>query len=134
MNATLQVLRAIPELQTALQSYSPSSSGSGQSEGHFGLTRAMKDMYANLRTTVGAFTPMSFLNVLRQAFPQFGERARAGKAGMGGGYAQQDAEECYIQILNALKALPTTEPTEGSQRQKFIEQYMMGEMRRECVL
>lgn len=93
----------------------------------------MKDMYASLRTTVGSFTPLAFLNVLRQAFPQFGERARVGKGGMGG-YAQQDAEECYVQILNALRALPAPEQGEGAPRGQFIERYMAGEMRREYVL
>lgn len=93
----------------------------------------MKDMYTSLRTTVGSFTPLAFLNVLRQAFPQFGERARVGKGGMGG-YAQQDAEECYVQILNALRALPAPEQGEGAPRGQFIERYMTGEMRREYVL
>jgi hypothetical protein len=40
-----------------------------------------------------------------------------------------DAEECYSQILTALKDVPAT----GSPGKKFIEAYMMGRMRREYV-
>ncbi|EJD05216.1 cysteine proteinase [Fomitiporia mediterranea MF3/22] len=123
MNATLQVLRAVPELQTALTSFRPSSS---TSEGNSSLTRALSDMYASLRTSVDPFTPLSFLSVLRQAVPQFGELARVGKGGMGG-YAQQDAEEYFTQISHALQAIPGT----GDSRKRFVEQYMMAEMRRE---
>ncbi|KAH8105719.1 cysteine proteinase [Phellopilus nigrolimitatus] len=127
MNATLQVMRAVPELQSALGTYTPSSS---TGDGNSALTRALRDMYAGLRTTAGAFTPMGFLSALRQAVPQFGELARVGKSGTGG-YAQQDAEECWTQIFNALKAVPGNEQDGIAARKKFIDQYMMGEMRRE---
>ncbi|KAL5520259.1 hypothetical protein ACEPAG_9472 [Sanghuangporus baumii] len=123
MNATLQVVRAIPELQSSLSSFQPTTS---TSEGNPMLTVALRDMYASLRTSVDAFTPLSFLSALRQAVPQFGELARVGKSGMGG-YAQQDAEECFTQICHALNAIPGT----GDSRKRFVEQYMMAEMCRE---
>lgn len=122
MNASLQVIRAIPELQTALSSFRPTAS---TSSGNPDLTYAMANMYSNLRLTAGAFTPLAFLSALRQAFPQFGEMARVGKAR--GGYAQQDAEECYAQILQALQSIPGI----GGPRKRFVEQYMTGEMQRE---
>ncbi|KAL5479043.1 UBP6 [Sanghuangporus weigelae] len=123
MNATLQVMRAIPELQKSLSSFQPTSS---TSEGNPLLTVALRDMYGSLRTSVDAFTPLSFLSALRQAVPQFGELARVGKSGMGG-YAQQDAEECFTQICHALNAISGT----GDSRKRFVEQYMMAEMCRE---
>ncbi|KAL5525365.1 UBP6 [Sanghuangporus sanghuang] len=123
MNATLQVMRALPELQNSLSSF---QSTPLTSEGNPMLTVALRDMYASLRTSVDAFTPLSFLSALRQAVPQFGELARVGKSGMGG-YAQQDAEECFTQICHALNAIPGA----GDSRKQFVEQYMMAEMRRE---
>ncbi|OCB92222.1 cysteine proteinase [Sanghuangporus baumii] len=123
MNATLQVMRALPELQNSLSSF---QSTPLTSEGNPMLTVALRDMYASLRTSVDAFTPLSFLSALRQAVPQFGELARVGKSGMGG-YAQQDAEECFTQICYALNAIPGA----GDSRKQFVEQYMMAEMRRE---
>lgn len=123
MNATLQVMRAVPELQSSLTSFQPSSS---TSEGNPQLTRALRDMYSGLRSSADAFTPIAFLSALRQAVPQFGEMARVGKSGMGG-YAQQDAEECFTQISHALQSVPGR----GETGKRFIEQYLMAEMRRE---
>ena len=123
MNATLQVMRAIPELQSSLTSFQRSSS---TPEGNPHLTQALRDMYSGLRSSVEPFTPLSFVSALRQAVPQFGELARVGKGGMGG-YAQQDAEECFTQISHALQSIPGR----GETRKTFIEQFLMAEMRRE---
>jgi len=134
MNATLQTLRAIPELQQALIKY-PSITAPGPREGNHELTRALGTTYSAMRNTTGPFTPFAFLGILRQAVPQFAERAR-GKGGMVG-YAQQDAEECWIQIMNNIRGLPgVVDTASGSSqtqqdRTRFIEQYMMGEMRSE---
>ncbi|KAI0744597.1 cysteine proteinase [Earliella scabrosa] len=123
MNATLQAMRAIPELQTALHSSPPP-----------GLPTALRNLYANMANTTESVTPSAFLAALRHAFPQFAEQSRATgmKALMGGGYAQQDAEECWVQLTNALKevqGLPG--PSSGSSSgAKFVEQYMTGELRR----
>lgn len=83
--------------------------------------------------------------------PQFDERTPAGPQSFGGGYAQQDAEECWVQVTNALNALPglpmnwsallgtgpdaaaalSQAQTQAAHSKRFVEQYMMGEMRRE---
>ncbi|THG95150.1 hypothetical protein EW026_g6448 [Hermanssonia centrifuga] len=124
MNATVQAMRAMPELQTALQA-TPT-----------GLPGALNGLYTSMSKTTEAVTPMSFLTSLRQAFPQFAEMARSsgGMKGLTGGYAQQDAEECWTQMTNALKDVPGLPGPSGSgpaASKKFIEQYMSGEMRRE---
>ncbi|TFK48273.1 cysteine proteinase [Heliocybe sulcata] len=120
MNSTVQALRAIPELQQAL------SAGAGSLGG---LPRALKDLLKNMSETTEAVTPMGFLSVLRQVAPQFAEMDRS-KGGMMRGYAQQDAEECWTAITNALKEVPGP-----SSNGKFVEQYLQGEIRRElkCV-
>jgi len=96
MNATVQMLRAIPELQTALTGYSPSSraveladqivrSGSAS-----GLPAHLGQLYTSMSRTVDSFTPMQFLASLRQSFPQFAEVSRSGGANkLLAAYAQQ---------------------------------------------
>ena len=114
---------------------------------------ALRNLYTNMAKTTDSVTPAAFLAALRSAFPQFAEQSRATglKGLMGGGYAQQgknsmnsearalnltlgdisDAEECWVQLTNALKdvqGLPG--PSSGSSaRAKFVEQYMTGEIR-----
>ncbi|KAG2078471.1 cysteine proteinase [Suillus decipiens] len=125
MNATVQAMRAIPELQTAL-STSP----------HLDvLPRALRDLYSNMSRTTEGYIPTTFLTVLRQVVPQFGEVDRSGKNGILGpaGYAQQDAEECWTQLANGLKEVPGIDITGNtvSGGRRFVDQFMMAEMRRE---
>lgn len=58
-----------------------------------GLSSSLKDLYVTMSKTTEEVTPAGFLNTLRQAFPQFAERARAPSGlatkGMMGAYAQQ---------------------------------------------
>ncbi|KAI0369345.1 cysteine proteinase [Pilatotrama ljubarskyi] len=122
MNATLQAMRAIPELQVALQNSTPS-----------GLPMALRNLYTNMAKTTDSVTPTAFLASLRHAFPQFAEQTRATglKGLLGGGYAQQDAEECWVQLTNSLKEVPGLPGPSGSNASsKFVDQYMTGELRR----
>jgi len=116
MNATVQVLRAIPELQTALTGSSATS-----------LPAHLGQLYTSMSRTADSFIPMQFLGSLRQAFPQFAEVSGSGGANkLLAAYAQQDAEECYSQIVgNALRDVP------GPSGKKFIEAYMMSRVRKE---
>ncbi|KAK7688677.1 hypothetical protein QCA50_008215 [Cerrena zonata] len=124
MNSTVQALRAIAELQTALNASSPT-----------GIPTQLKQLFGGMTHTTEPVTPSSFLSDLRRAFPQFAEMSRAGGAmkAFGGIYAQQDAEECWSQILQALKEVPGLPgpSSSGSSSKSFIEQYVGGEMRRE---
>ncbi|KIJ64270.1 hypothetical protein HYDPIDRAFT_90832 [Hydnomerulius pinastri MD-312] len=121
MNATVQAMRAIPELQTALSTSSPVDI----------LPRALRDLYSNMSRTTESVVPATFLSVLRQVIPQFNEMDRS-KGGMMAGHAQQDAEECWTQMTNALKDVPAIDASGSSVAgKKFVDQFMMGEMRRE---
>ena len=84
MNATMQVMRSIPELQTALSSFTPALA---QGEGNASLTAALRDMYGNMSKTTESYTPAGFVRALRLAVPQFGEMTSVGKSMSG--YAQQ---------------------------------------------
>lgn len=65
-----------------------------------------------------------FLNALRTAFPQFAQKAKDGQ-----GYAQQDAEEAWSQIISQirqkLKIKDTGAPDEAKDI-SFIDKYMAG--------
>lgn len=131
MNASVQALRAIPELQVALsvpelQSDTP-------------LPRSLRELYASMSHSSHSVDPTPFLTVLRQVNPRFAEVDRREKAINLAGYAQQDAEECFGEIINTLRNIPGLSPevSESQQtethRKRFIQQYLTGIMRRELI-
>ncbi|EIM84385.1 cysteine proteinase [Stereum hirsutum FP-91666 SS1] len=146
MNATVQALRAIPELQAALNAYvfsfhvlhttmfTQSHLPACRSTPSDTLPRSLRDLYNTMSNTTDGVTPFSFLQMLRQAAPQFAERARGSKGGNGildmGGYAQQDAEECWTALVNSLKSVKGL-PGPLAHNNNFVEQFMTGKMRRE---
>ena len=153
MNSTLQTLRSIPELQDELATYKAryvdksfrefsranihSSSGGGPSPFSFAgsaglggapdLTANLRDLFKQMSETQEGFPPLAFLNALRTAFPQFAQRSRDGH-----GYAQQDAEEAWSQIISNVRSKLKTNgaSTEGGASQGkdegFIDKYMAG--------
>jgi len=124
LNSTLQCLRSIPELQESLNKF---TSGSSDSDN---LTSSLRDLYRNLNQTTEGYAPLFFLQMLRNAFPQFAQRNA-------NGYMQQDAEECWTQIVSSLKQsnIPTPnqdsklspDETSSSSTESFIDRYMTGE-------
>ncbi|KAJ7585240.1 hypothetical protein C8J56DRAFT_950201 [Mycena floridula] len=127
MNSTVQALRAIPELQVALNAPSPPAGSSSATP----LPPSLRDLYSSMSRTTDAVVPATFLTTLRRVAPQFAELSRNSSGGARG-YAQQDAEECYSQILNSLREVDVPPETAGAAaRGKFIEQYMVGHVRRE---
>ncbi|KAL2020498.1 hypothetical protein VTK56DRAFT_8383 [Thermocarpiscus australiensis] len=122
LNATLQALRSIPELQDALSKHKHTSMSEIP---QLDLTNQLKDLFKDMSETQGGMTPFTFLNALRMAFPQFAERSKKGP-----GYAQQDAEEAWSQIVSQLRQkLQWRDPTEGETAQavSFVDKYMAGE-------
>jgi ubiquitin carboxyl-terminal hydrolase 14 len=131
MNATIQTLKSIPELQTELQKYSSArnttdQSGFAASLNQQGLsadlTGSLRDLLKQLSRTQESFPPLMFLNTLRSTFPQFAQRSREGQ-----GYAQQDAEEAWSQVLSQVKQkLIIKEKNEGGTEKdvSFVDKYM----------
>ncbi|KAL4401718.1 deubiquitinating enzyme [Malassezia pachydermatis] len=115
LNSTLQVLRTIPPLQEALSAY---TGRVGASDGDATLVASMRDLFSDMSKTTEAVPPLIFLTVLRKLAPQFAETAE------GGGFAQQDAEEVWVRIMQALSQLPAA----GQPREKFVPQYVTGHM------
>ncbi|KAJ7353189.1 hypothetical protein DFH08DRAFT_856147 [Mycena albidolilacea] len=157
MNATLQAMRAIPELQTALGVEKPVPAPASASDAPPdipgllpidasapvpaitapapvarpvlpGLPGALGSLYGTMSRTADTVAPVAFLNLLREVNPQFAERTRGGNA-MLASYAQQDADECLTTIVTSLASVPgSTAAGELETNRKFIEQYMTGTM------
>ncbi|KAG0227078.1 Ubiquitin carboxyl-terminal hydrolase 14 [Actinomortierella wolfii] len=115
MNATLQCLRVVPELVQDLQKYTGTTNNLDAGSN---MTASLRDLYRQLNAAGQGVMPAAFLNYLRQAFPQFSQRGRDGM------WMQQDAEECWGQLISTLRSkLPPHE--EG--QQNVVVQYMQGE-------
>ena len=135
LNSSLQVLRSMPEMQTELASYRPSDFGAGssslQSLSQFGLgglgsssdlVASLRDLYKQMSETQEGFPPLVFLNALRTAYPQFAQKAKSGN-----GYAQQDAEEVWSNIIQQLRTkLKISNGSDLGSTPAFVDRYMAG--------
>ena len=136
-NATLQTLRIIPELQQELQQYTQAPSvasasslfsaeqlaqhGLGGLGGGSDLTSALRDLYKQMGETQTGFPPIMFLTTLRQKFPQFAEKAKNGH-----GFAQQDAEEVWSQLVQVLHESLKLSNGEQDSFKSWVDKYMGG--------
>ena len=142
LNSTLQTLRSVPELQDELSKYKASAiGGSGEPDfNQFGLgglgasmdlTGSLRDLYKQMSETQDGFPPLIFLNALRTAFPQFAQKSKTGH-----GYAQQDAEEAWTQIVSQLRqklkikdtASDGSKASESTKKEEisFIDRFLAG--------
>jgi ubiquitin carboxyl-terminal hydrolase 14 len=94
------------------------------------LTASLRDLYKQMSETQEGFPPLMFLNALRTAFPQFAQKSKTGQ-----GFAQQDAEEAWSQIVSQLrqklkiKEASTNDAETSSQHEaqiSFIDKYLAG--------
>ena len=93
MNSTLQCLYSVEGLREALKDYRPGGVDASAAK----LVKATKELFADLERGGPAFPPFAFLLSLRDLFPQFAQQTNEGI------YMQQDAEECYTNVLQTLK-------------------------------
>ncbi|XP_004927226.1 ubiquitin carboxyl-terminal hydrolase 14 [Bombyx mandarina] len=129
MNATVQCLKTVPELRNALLNYDKSSTG-GDTAGE--LTAALSETVSALDSggsSACGVAAARLLGALHGAAPRFAERAAAG------GFAQQDASECWTEIVRALQQrLPAAPmPDKNATRASVIEQYFGGTLDVELV-
>lgn len=116
LNSTLQTLRSIPELQTALTTYNAIPGTSRQD-----LASQLSNLYKKMGATLDSISPLDFLAALRVVFPQFAEKSKSGP-----GYAQQDAEEAWSQIVQQLGQKLTIKGSPDTPGVSFVEKYMAG--------
>lgn len=89
------------------------------------LTASLRDLFKQMSETQQGFPPLMFLNALRTAFPQFAQKSKDGH-----GYAQQDAEEAWSQIVSQLRQKLKIKEDGQSEADKkelsWIDKYMAG--------
>lgn len=105
MNATLQCLKSVRELRDSLKQFKDDSSGSSGLAGLASpgaITQSMRNLFDDMEKS-DTVTPVLFLQRLHIAFPNFAQ------TGENGTYRQQDANECWSELLKMLQQkLPAT--------------------------
>ncbi|CAJ0829396.1 3487_t:CDS:10 [Entrophospora sp. SA101] len=110
----------------------------GDQDNQRNMIMSLCELYNQLNLTSEGYPPRKFLQSLQKAFPQFAERNYFG-------LMQQDAEECWSQIMSSLSDinLPIFQnvanisaeegsSTSSSTQASFVEKYMTGEYT--CIL
>lgn len=94
LNSTLQVLNRIDEFKDILTNKKPNPGAPQNGK----LALAVRDVLGKLDNAGEAFKPQAFLATFFGAFPQFAEKDEHGH-----GFQQQDADECFQQLLSAIE-------------------------------
>ena len=123
LNATIQCLKTVKELRESLKNYSGHLTLS-EAEGPHNITVALRDALDSMdkQATV---TPIILIQVLHMIFPRFAEKNDHGT------FMQQDANECWIELMRMLQQkLPpiktSSSGTNNSRFMSFIDQYFGG--------
>lgn len=98
VNATVQCLRCIPELRTALANYKDAGAA-GKS-----IAGALREVFASLESGA-TVQPIVLLQLLYSAYPQFTPMT------------QQDANECWMELMKVFQQ--TLKPAEGANQEKM---------------
>ncbi|ONK69988.1 uncharacterized protein A4U43_C05F29040 [Asparagus officinalis] len=111
MNSTLQCLHSVPELKSALLHYANVKNDDMDQYTHY-LTCMTRDLFKQLDQKVNPVAPLQFLASIRKKYPQFAQQQN-------GVYMQQDAEECWTQLMynlsQSLKPSRSWSPTSPSE-------------------
>jgi hypothetical protein len=156
MNATVQVLHAIPELQIALNACAPPPTD---------IASSLRDLFASMnrvKNTKGTVTPTDLLRQLRMPVSQGVVTDTGGTQYIQQGqscyppsdlsllifllvslltqdiffvliylYYRPDAQECWMQIIDSLKDVLISSEVGSATQKKFVRQYMTTEICRE---
>ncbi|XP_067835847.1 ubiquitin carboxyl-terminal hydrolase 14 isoform X2 [Heptranchias perlo] len=129
MNATVQCLRSVPELRDTLKKFKGALRASVTMTPPQYITAAFRDLFESMDKTSSSIPPIILLQFLHMAFPQFAEKGDQGQ------YLQQDANECWIQIMRVLQQkldpIETETPMEtnsegaaaSTTKKNFIDQF-----------
>lgn len=112
MNATVQCLKSVKELREALNQCQVDITDH-LSDQSLAITASMKHVFQQMDKG-NTVTPILLLQTLHRAFPQFSQ------TGENGTYRQQDANECWSELLKMLQAKlpPLTQESEQSPKYK----------------
>ncbi|CAL9221731.1 unnamed protein product [Arabidopsis halleri] len=113
MNSTMQCLKSVPELKSELSNYQSARTKDVDQTSHM-LTVATRELFSELDKSVKAVAPMPFWMVLQKKYPQFAQLHN-------GNHMQQDAEECWTQMLYTLsQSLKPPSPSEDPDAVKAL--------------
>lgn len=130
LNATLQCLKSIPELRVALSQFKLEDPL--RSSVPVAFTGSLKVLFKQMddfKTVI----PAILFSSLHTSCPQFSQIAQDGT------YRQQDANECWLELLKLLQPLPPTTSVngaiQGKQYKSFVDQYLGGvfEVKMQCT-
>merc|ERR1711874_464529 len=121
MNATVQCLKTVPEFKDALKQYirtgtSSGMAGLGMGDAATQITEAMRDLYKAMERGQN-FPPLVLVQLLHNVFPRFAER------GEQGGFQQQDANECWIELMGVLKRHLDMKESASAKNKSVIDTY-----------
>ena len=98
LNATVQCLKTVPPLRKALEEFVGGFAVPGSTDivpAHT-ITLALRDLYAAMDKGT-SIPPVVLLQTVHMAFPRFAEKSEHG------GFQQQDANECWTELIRMLK-------------------------------
>mmetsp|Transcript_9345 Transcript_9345/g.15231 ORF Transcript_9345/g.15231 Transcript_9345/m.15231 type:complete len:505 (-) Transcript_9345:3787-5301(-) len=102
MNSTLQCLKVVPEFRASLDASSvPQTQAPADA-----MTIALRDLFKEMDGSTDYVTPYSYVQQMRATFPRFAEQSPKG------GFAQQDADEFFNELVATL-APRLTKPGPG---------------------
>lgn len=132
LNATLQCLRSVPELRNVLKTFQTTSvavDNTMQSDSL--ITSGIRDLFRSMESSASPVPPFMMLNVLHMCFPRFAEKSDHG------GFQQQDANECWTELVRCLQRklpaigdeLSRSSSEQGASASRgFVDQYLGGEL------
>uniref|UniRef100_A0A5K3F6D3 Ubiquitin carboxyl-terminal hydrolase 14 n=1 Tax=Mesocestoides corti TaxID=53468 RepID=A0A5K3F6D3_MESCO len=115
MNSALQLLFTIPEFRAFLKIL-PAESLSSMNMESRNVVNTLRLTFELLERTNEPVVPFAFLDALHAAFPQFATLERGDSNPIGGisRYQQQDANECWIEIVRVLQQVTLDSSTLSS--------------------
>lgn len=121
MNSTVQCLAAVEPLRSSLSIYAGRTNALSHDEK---VSSALRDLFSRLTSrNTAKLDPSHFLAILRAANPQFAERG-----GPLHQYMQQDAEECFNEIMSRLAS--TLQPSTSDAAPSAVEAIALGQPNR----
>ena len=97
MNATLQCMKAIPELRKSLEVLQVDAETNPPTSPGRQMTVALSKLFTEMDDTRDAVTPFMYVTLMRNVFPQFAQMGEKGQ-----GYTQQDADDFYTTLATEM--------------------------------
>lgn len=115
LNSVVQCLRSVPELRESLKEFKQETGFNAPQS----MTLAIKSVFDQMEKNA-TVTPVFLVQTLHNVFPQF---AQTGEKGV---YRQQDANECWVELMKMLMKLEAIPGNNSGAYSSFIEQYFGG--------